>query len=94
MKPVDLEAEGHKDVIVFAEHQPQYESLPAVLVEPGVVWTRWQLSEDERRAIMDGARIELWVWTFGKALQPVMLAVEGVQDNSQKDRKATNGVTL
>ena len=77
MKPVDLETEGHENVVVFAKDQPQYEPLPAQRQENGVIWTRWQLTEDGRRAIMDGARVDLWVWTFGNPLQPVRLAVEG-----------------
>jgi len=80
MQPVDLKAEGYEDVITFAEHQPEYQPLPAVEVEPGCVWTRWTLSETERRAIMDGARVELFVWTFGRPLQPVALRVEGAAE--------------
>jgi len=82
MKPVDLEAEGYENVIVFAKYQPEYEPLPAVQVEPGLVWTKWQLSGAERRAIMDGARVELFVWTFGQPLQPVALKIEGVEEEA------------
>src|SRR3990172_6765343 len=80
MQPIDLKAEGYENVITFAEHQPEYQPLPAVEVEPGCVWTTWTLSETERRAIMDGARVELFVWTFGRPLQPVALRIEGGEE--------------
>lgn len=64
--------------VTFAADQPQYNPLPAVIDSDGVVHTRWQLTEDERRAILDGACITLSIMTFGQALQPVLLAIEGV----------------
>lgn len=65
---------------MYAEEQESYENLPAVIDEVGVTWTRWELSGEERRAIVDGAGIELLLWTFGLPLQPVYMRVEGVEE--------------
>lgn len=64
----------------WAEHQHQYATLPSHTTEEGVVWSRWQLTENERRAILDGACVELGQWTFGHSLQPVVLLVQGVNE--------------
>lgn len=77
MKPIDPELEGYPTV-VFAEDQPEYEPLPAAIVG-NALYTKWQLTENERRAIMDGARVDLLIWTCGRPLQPVVLQVEGVE---------------
>ena len=79
MKPVDLKTAGFENVIVFAEDQPEYQPLPAVETEPGVIWTRWEPTTDERKAIAEGKRIDLFIWTFRRPLQPIALAVEGVE---------------
>ena len=81
MKPVEIEeAEGTRKVLL-AKNQPQYGSLPALVYPDGVVLSRWQPTFDERRAIADGANVDLWVWTFGRPHQPVNLQVQGVQDD-------------
>ena len=71
-------ADEFGQLVVFAKDQPQYQQLPA-RVSNGVVTSRWQLSEDERRAILDGACVMLESWTFGRPLQPVRLWIEGVE---------------
>lgn len=80
MRPVVIEPgewpEGRP--VVFGADQPEYEGLPALVNRDGVVVTRWRLSAEERGAILDGACIELAVLTFGRALQPVSLRVQGV----------------
>lgn len=81
MKPVDPQVEGCP-TIVFAKDQPEYLNLPAAMVDPqqGQLYTKWEPTDEERRALAAGAAVELWVWTFGRALQPVALAVEGVRE--------------
>lgn len=64
--------------MTFAADQTEYNPLPALIELDGRVHTRWQLSEDERRAILDGACIVLEVLTFNQPLQPLALRVEGV----------------
>ena len=62
--------------VVFAKDQPQYAPLPST-IDGDTVWSRWQLTEGERKAILDGACIELGLMTFGKPLQPILLQVQG-----------------
>lgn len=68
--------------IVLAKDQSQYENLVAHVADERV-YTRWSLDEDERRAILDGAAIELTTWTFGQRFQPVHLRVQGVEERSE-----------
>ena len=84
MEPIEIQDEevngGRRSRL--AEGQPQYQNLPGVLYsETGVILSRWHLTEEERGAILDGANIDLWVWTFGKPFQPVNLGVQGVTYN-------------
>lgn len=72
---------------VWAAHQPQYEPLPSLNGPGGEVFARWRLSENERRAIMDGANVHLQIWTYGRALQPHMLTVQGVEPEPAPPRE-------
>ncbi len=71
--------------VVFAENQPEYQPMPASVDVEGVVRTRWSLDEVERRAILDGACVELAVWTFNQPPQPVYLRVQGVEEPVEGD---------
>ena len=76
MKPVNLKEEGFKDVIVLAESQNEYENLHAVEVEPGILWTRWCFTDEERVLIAAGARLDMFTHTFRRPFQPVNFRVE------------------
>jgi len=81
MQPVDpVGLPGRR--VDYAENQKQYETLPSNQEADGKVWSRWSLSLDERRAILNGACIELTMWTFGQPLQPVHLRVQGVEERA------------
>ncbi|MGE0227778.1 MAG: hypothetical protein AB7I38_11065 [Dehalococcoidia bacterium] len=86
MKPEFIPAEELQHVqpyelLLIGANQPEYEPLPAVMFPgpEGRMVTRWRPSLDERRAIMDGACVELAVMTFNEPLQPVLLGVQGVR---------------
>ncbi len=72
--------------VVLAEKQPQYDNLVAT-VDGDRVYTRWSLDETERRALMDGAGIELITWTFGRQFQPVYLRVQGVEGRTVSEEQ-------
>lgn len=60
--------------ITIAKDQPPYAPLPALAVDDGqMLITRWKLSWLERLEILISGDLWLWVWTFGKPLQPVAL---------------------
>lgn len=78
MTPVDP-GENYGEFRVYGANQPEYTPLPARLDSDGATLTLWNLSLDERAAILDGARIGLRLLTFGNPVQPVYLAVEGTE---------------
>lgn len=80
MKPIDP-GEEYGRLVVYGADQPEYLPLPSRVTDDGLAaaFTLWELSFDERQAILDGARIGLQILTFGRAMQPVYLAVEGTE---------------
>ena len=79
--------------VVLAENQDQYENLIAHTTGEQV-YTRWSLDEIERRAILDGAAVELITWTFGQRFQPVYLRVQGVEERSVVSGMSAHTVDL
>jgi hypothetical protein len=62
---------------VFGAKQPQYNPLRGLKSqdEQGKVLTRWELTEEQRKAVADGADIYLELMTFNQGLQPIRIAV-------------------
>lgn len=79
MKPVSpvIPGAGLPEV-VFGATQPEYEPLPAVVLDgpERELVTRWEPSEEDRARIAAGGSVYLHVYTFGQRLQPVLLATE------------------
>lgn len=61
--------------VTFAQNQPEYHPLPALVYEDGKVLTEWSFTEEERGRIARGENLRLWIWTFGSPLQPVALEI-------------------
>ena len=84
LKPKDGPVvEGREsEEIVFAENQPQYIPLRALVYEtyPSSgdvrVMSHWTLTPEQRQAVLNGADIYLTCLTFGRPLQPVTMAIE------------------
>lgn len=76
MKPQSPVIPGlEKYEIKIAEHQEEYQTLPALKLPDNSVVTRWRLTWSERLAVLFGGNIFLSIWTFGQPLQPVYLEV-------------------
>jgi hypothetical protein len=78
MTPValpELAADPEPRFVEIAKDQPEYQTLPALVYTDGKILTEWALTEDERAAIARGENLRLWVWTFGRPLQPIALEV-------------------
>jgi hypothetical protein len=71
----ELAADPEPRFVEIAKDQPEYLTLPAFVFNDGKVLTEWKPSEAERAAIARGENIRLWIWTFGRPLQPVALEV-------------------
>lgn len=71
--------------IVFAKDQPQYIPIRALKSSHanGRVTTRWTLTDDQRKAVAEGADIFLMLLTFHEPLQPIQLATgDGTEDTA------------
>lgn len=61
--------------VIYAKDQPQYTPLPALKCndETGTVITKWRLSWRERIQVLFSGSIWLYLMTFDRPLQPVLL---------------------
>lgn len=75
MRPV-VPRSGQVDVVLKGPPNSDIGDLPARRVLGGGFVSEWELTVEERGAILDGARVVLW--TLSNGHPPVMLEVEGV----------------
>ena len=54
-----------------------YLDLPMLMNSTGVILSRWKLTDEERKAVAEGADVLLSVWTFGQPLQPLRIEIGG-----------------
>lgn len=69
MTPIEFEGCNVK----FAEHQEEYETLPAKVTPDGIVTMFWKLDEEELKKINETGGFFHQVVTFNQPLQPVFL---------------------
>ncbi len=66
MQPVSPVVPGQKlDEIIVAEHQEEYQNLPVVAFENGVVLSRWQLTDEEKAVVKVHGTIFICLMHFG-----------------------------
>ena len=65
------------EVVYAVNQQDKYNPLRTLRskTEEGRVLSRWTLTDEQRKAIAEGADVFLELLTFGGDLQPIMLAV-------------------
>lgn len=83
MIPVEPQIEGGRRVVISASGLPNTNDLVASFVD-GAYYTLWAPSFDERKAILDGARIEIWFWRTQPGFNPMQVSVEGVREASEE----------
>lgn len=66
------------ELVTYAKDQPQYRPLPSIKTKDGKVVSMWELTENEKELLKNGAPVTLVVHTFNHPLQPVLLVVGGV----------------
>lgn len=66
-------------LVMVAEHQNCYETLPASVSEDGVFMSEWELTDEEIGYLMAGGRIRIWQFTNGQ-LQPMQVEVTEPDD--------------
>ncbi len=74
MKPINFDGAN----VVYGKDQPQYLPLPAQKInnDYGQVITCWELTEDEKKKVIETGQIFLSMLTFGAPLQPILLTAE------------------
>lgn len=85
MKPITPNVEGWTNVVISASGLPDTEDLVAARVGAREYYTLWEPSFNERRAILDGARIEIWFTRTMPGFNPMSVGVEGVRDEDDGD---------
>lgn len=60
----NLVPEGSRATVI-AEHQPEYQNLPSIVTPNHYVITRWSMSEEERKAIIEGEDIYVTLLSAG-----------------------------
>ena len=64
----------------LADDQPEYLPLPVRIDPQGIVYSAWELTQEERQAIALGAVVIVSSMTFGTPLQPLRVFVPGIRD--------------
>lgn len=64
--------------INIAEHQPQYQTLPSLRTPDGRVVSQWMPTPNDLILLNNGVPLTLVLHTFGEALQPIQMAVGGM----------------
>lgn len=57
--------------VIYAKGQKEYTPLPVIKNSAGVVLSRWRLTDEERKAVAEGADVLLSIHTFNQPLQPL-----------------------
>lgn len=66
---------GSKPLIFGKDQADTYQPLPSIITPAGKVITRWTLTDDEKRRLIEGEDLYLTIHTFNFPLQPVLLTV-------------------
>jgi hypothetical protein len=74
MTPLDPEPRSGFRLVKIAEHQPEYETLPANINGTSVE-TKWKLTWSERLQCIFSGNIYLTIMNFGAPLQPIRMSV-------------------
>lgn len=64
--------------------QDEYADLPARVSPEGVVYTEWELNEDELQKLICGARLRILIHTFRTPLQPIRVDVLDPIDSAEE----------
>ena len=74
-RPVVDGLEKHE--VVYAKDQPEYILLRCLRsnTPSGRVISRWTLTPEQRKMVAEGADVFLSLYTFGRPLQPIQLAI-------------------
>jgi hypothetical protein len=76
--------DGYEDIeVVYARNQPEYLPLRTLKSDSGYVLSRWTLTDEQRRAVLNGDDIYLTLFTFNQPLQPISIFVASSKDSNR-----------
>jgi hypothetical protein len=64
--------------VAYAEHQPQYRTLPSLVTPDGRVISQWMPDPNDLELLKNGVPVTLVLHTFHQPLQPIILCVGGL----------------
>jgi hypothetical protein len=73
--------EGQRNA-TFGRDQQGVFPLPGAIDDSGLVMVEFEPTAEELAAILDGARVRLWVWTNNRGLQPMNMCVVSKDGNT------------
>lgn len=82
MKPVSpvIPGETLPELLIAKDQQHLYIPLPALVLSRGEqgpeVVSRWELTDDDRKRIAEGASVYVHVMTFGRSMLPIVLTTK------------------
>lgn len=77
MKPISpVIPDKNMPEVIVAEHQEEYQNLPAIRLEGGVILCRWKLDEEERKKVFETGGIYLLQWTNDGLVTPMLLQTD------------------
>lgn len=69
-----IPGEDHKEIII-AEHQDEYQNLPAIFIDGGIL-CRWEVESHEKPILIENGKLFFYQMTFGKDSQFYLLLSE------------------
>ena len=79
MKPILIDLDhlepGASPQLITSANQEHATDLPAAVTSQGDVVSRWRLTDDERRWVLAGADVYVFMRTHGRPVQPISLVV-------------------
>lgn len=70
--------QGSALTVYAANQEHEYEPLPSIKTPDGKVASQWRPSAEELARLIAGEPLTLVIWTFNEPLQPLYLAVGGL----------------
>lgn len=77
MKPVSpVIPHANLPEVIVAEHQDEYQNLPSIVLEGGIILCRWKMTDEEKAIVAHTGDVYLYQWRGENPVTPMLLQVE------------------